>query len=117
MPPLTWLPDDIMHHIVHFVMTTGRPLLGLQRTYGIVGTRLLVRDEKVYRKTNIPPTPVVKRALMAIWRSGLASDGHVEFRMMTMGTNHVVRYNCDLRGFVEGGPPPTELEHLNIATA
>ena len=114
MPPLSWLPDDVMRRVVHFVMVAGPPLLGLQRTYGIVGTRFVVRDEKAYRKTNTPPTPVVKRALMAIWRSGLATDGHVEFRMVTMGTPHVVRYKCDLRGFVEGGPAPTELAHLNI---
>lgn len=106
-----------MFRIVRMVMTTGPLLLGLQRTYGIVGTRLVVRDEKAYRKTNTPPTPVVKRALMAIWRSGLASDGSVEFRLATLGTNQVVRYICDLRGFVEGGPVPTDLGHLNIATA
>lgn len=103
--------------IVHFAMATGPPLLGLRRTYGVVGTRFVIRDEKAYRRDNTPPTPVVKRALMAIWRSGLAADGRVEFKMVTLGTPHVVRYNCDLRGFVEGGPPPTELAHLNIADA
>eukprot|EP00873_Tetraselmis_striata_P041638 jgi/Tetstr1/461902/TSEL_006980.t1 len=117
MSLLSLLPDDLLCLVVHFAMAAGPPLLGLRRTYGIVGTRIVVCDEKAYRQDNTPPTPVVKRALMAIWSSGLAADGRVQFRMVTMGPPHVVRYNCDLRGFAEGGPPPTELAHLNIAAA
>ena len=99
--------------IVGLAFSAGPPLLGVRRVYGIVGTRILVRDEKLYRRSNVPPTPVVKRALMAIWRTGLAEEGRVEFRVLTMGTGHVVRYNCSLRGFQEDGAP-TRLAHLNI---
>eukprot|EP00873_Tetraselmis_striata_P033648 jgi/Tetstr1/453912/TSEL_040831.t1 len=114
---LDLLPEDIMCLVVHFVMTASPPRLGVQRQYGVVGTRIVVRDEKVYRRDNTPPTPVVKRALVGIWRSGMTSGTHVEFQILTLGTGHVVRYHCALRGFVDGAPAPSELSHLNIAAA
>lgn len=94
-------------------MRAAPPLLGLRRTYGVVGTRIVVRDEKWYRKNNVPPTPVVKRALIAMWKAGFASRGRVEFQVLTTGTGHVVRYDCVLQGFREGGAP-THLSHLDI---
>lgn len=110
---LSLLPEDIVCRVVHFVFATGPPLLGVQRAFGVVGTRIVIRDEKVYRRGNTPPTPVVKRALMAVWRSGMATGGRVELRVVALGTRDAVRYSCDLRGFAEGDVP-TELSHLRI---
>ncbi len=110
------LPDDVLYLIVHFLLTSCPPLLGLQRTFGVVGTRIVIRDDKFYRRGNTPPTPVVKRALMALWhRGGVSPDGLVHFRIVTLGTTHAVLYSCTLRGFARGAPPPTLLAHLQVA--
>jgi hypothetical protein len=110
------LPDDVMSLIVRFVMTACPGLLGLQRTYGIVGTRIVIRDEKIYRKNNTPPTPVVKRAVMALWSrvAHASANQTIQFTLRTMGTARSVLYTCDLRGLVQGAPYPTHLNHLDI---
>lgn len=110
------LPDDVMNLIVRLVMTARPALLGLQRTYGIVGTRIVIRDEKIYRKDNTPPTPVVKRAVMALWHR-VAQAPHratMQFTVITMGTAHSVLYTCDISGLALGAPIPTHLHHLDI---
>ena len=107
------LPEDLRLRIVGMAFSAGPPLLGARRVYGVVGTRILIGDERWYRRDNVPPTLAVKRALVAIWRSGMATEGFVEFRLLTMGTGHVVRYRCSLRGFQEG-PAPGRISDFDI---
>lgn len=111
------LPFEVLLRVVGFAFRATHPRLGLQRCYNVSGTRIVIRDDKVYRTSNVPPTPVVKRALMAIWRTGIATHGRVDLRIRTMGTPSVVRYNCELQGFDDNTPAPTELVHLNISSA
>lgn len=114
---LDLLPNHLLHLVVRLAFSSGPLLLGVQRTYGIVDTRFVIRDDHKYRKSNDPPTPVVKRALMVLWRLGLAGETRTQFRVVTMGTATVVRYNCCMRGFDPAGPAPSSLADLHIATA